>query len=418
MRTRILLTLVAACSSSIAADPPRAPEPREQKARWYEKLTVRGYGQVRYNRLGADLGLFGEKNDRYTSPLGDRSIGRRNGLSIRRARLIVQGDVTERVFVYVQPDFSNTMGDATHFVQMRDFYADVALDEKKELRLRVGQSKVPYGWENLQSSQNRLTLDRSEPINTAIPGERDLGVFAYYAPASRRALFKRLVDDGLKGSGDYGVVALGVYNGQGANQVEKNDSRHVVARVSYPFEVGGQILEAGVAGYYGKVVVPLGAGANVPRIEDASGRDVNDLRDMRAQTAFVLYPRPVGLQAEVNVGVGPETRDGVLKARSLWGGYGMLTAKIGAFMPFVRYQRYHGGRKSEINAPTSRVSEIEPGVEWQPDKAFELTVSYAYGRRTCVAESKDHTRCGYDDFKAGSTGVTGQMLRVQAQFNY
>ena len=64
------------------------------------------------------------------------------------------------------------------------------------------------------------------------------------------------------------------------------------------------------------------------------------------------------------------------------------------------------------------MSEIEPGVEWQPDKGFELTLSYAYGRRTCVAESKDQTSCGYNRVKAGSTGVTGQMLRIQAQFNY
>lgn len=442
MRTQLVLASLFLSSAAMADDapvgpsPPLAPPPPAVVApplaapapsataqpgpgtRWYDRLSVRGYAQVRYNRLGADVGLFGAGNDRYTSPLGDKSIARGSGFAVRRARLVLQGDVTDRVFVYVQPDFANTIGDATHFAQMRDFYADVALDAKKELRLRVGQSKVPYGWENMQSSQNRLPLDRSEPINSAVPGERDLGVFAYYAPASRRALLKRLVDDGLKGSGDYGVLALGVYNGQGANQVEKNDTRHVVARVSYPFELAGQILEAGVAGYYGKVAVPLGTGASVPRVVDGDGRGVNNLRDLRAGAAFVLYPRPIGVQAEYNVGEGPETRDGVLKARSLWGGYAMLTAKVGAWMPFVRYQRYHGGRKSETHAPTSRVSEVEAGLEWQLDRAFELTASYAYGSRTCVAQSKDRTTCRHGDVNAGSTSVTGQMLRVQAQFNY
>jgi phosphate-selective porin len=37
--------------------------------------------------------------------------------------------------------------------------------DTKKFRLRVGQSKVPFGFENLQSSQNRLTLDRNDALN-------------------------------------------------------------------------------------------------------------------------------------------------------------------------------------------------------------------------------------------------------------
>ncbi len=424
MRTRVVLSSLMICSSLRAREPaPRGadasdPAHAEPSPRWYERLIVRGYAQVRYNRLGADLGMFGSSNDRYTSPLGDKSLARGSGFTIRRARLVVQGDASDRVYVYLQPDFSNTVGDSTHHVQLRDLYADVAVDTKKELRFRVGQSKVPYGWENLQSSQQRAPLDRSEAISSGVPGERGIGVFAYYAPASRRALFKRLVDDGLKGSGDYGVLALGVYDGQGANQLEKNDSRHVVARLSYPFELGGQIVEAGLAAYHGKVVVPIATGARAPRLEDGSGREVNDLADTRAEAALVLYPRPLGVQLEYNVGRGPETRDGVLRARPLRGGYVMVTAKLGEVTPFVRYQQYRGGRKGELHAPTSRVSELEAGLEWRLDRALELTASYAYGRRTCVAERADRTSCGYDDVKAGSVGVTGQLLRVQAQLDY
>jgi hypothetical protein len=50
----------------------------------------------------------------------------------------------------------------------------LSFDAKKEYRVRIGQSKVPYGFENLQSSQNRLTLDRNDALNSAVVNERDL----------------------------------------------------------------------------------------------------------------------------------------------------------------------------------------------------------------------------------------------------
>jgi hypothetical protein len=93
--------------------------------------------------------------------------------------------------------------------------------------VRVGQSKPPFGFENLQSSQNRLALDRADALNSATPGERDLGAFFYYAPPEARRRSKHLVSSGLKGSGDYGVVGLGVYNGQGINQREGRRPSHM-----------------------------------------------------------------------------------------------------------------------------------------------------------------------------------------------
>ena len=64
---------------------------------------------------------------------------------------------------------------------------------------------------------------------------------------------KDLVKEGLKGSGDYGVFGLGVYNGQTANKPELNNSPHIVARASYPFEIGNQVIEPGFQGYTGNL---------------------------------------------------------------------------------------------------------------------------------------------------------------------
>jgi hypothetical protein len=47
---------------------------------------------------------------------------------------------------------------------------------QKEYRVRIGQSKVSYGFENLQSSQNRLSLDRNDALIVQLL-MRDLGAF-------------------------------------------------------------------------------------------------------------------------------------------------------------------------------------------------------------------------------------------------
>jgi phosphate-selective porin len=65
---------------------------------------------------------------------------------------------------------------------------------QKKISLRVGQSKVPFGFENLQSSQNRLTLDRNDALNSAVANERDLGAFFYASKIRER--FAMLVKDG------------------------------------------------------------------------------------------------------------------------------------------------------------------------------------------------------------------------------
>ena len=63
---------------------------------WYEPLSLRGYGQLRYNRLF-------ESNRSSTCPC-DRSIGNNQGFFLGRAGLVLSGEVHERVSIYIQPD--------------------------------------------------------------------------------------------------------------------------------------------------------------------------------------------------------------------------------------------------------------------------------------------------------------------------
>ncbi|HEU4410259.1 MAG TPA: porin [Polyangiaceae bacterium] len=371
------------------AKAPAEPKHGGEPAHWYERIKIRGYSQLRYNRLLVS-------NDDYVNPQGDRTIGKANGFSLRRARFIVFGDVHKNVSVYLQTDAANSVENLTHVVAMRDWYADLFLDDRKEARFRVGQSKVPYGFENMQSSQNRLPIDRSDPINTGAPNERDIGAFFYWETAAVRARFKRLVDSGLKGSGDYGIIGLGVYNGQGTNLREKNDNLHVVARATYPFDLGSQIVEVGVGGYTGKYVVT--------KSEDVGGAD--EFRDARGHVAITVYPQPIGFQAEYNVGVGPEldAARGVVRQGRLHGGYAMVMAHIGPAFPYVRAQTYDGGKKHETDAVNYKVREVEAGVEWHFNPAVELVAAYVQGRRTAP--------------KAPYDVESGRLLRLQLQFNY
>lgn len=369
---------------------------------WFETIGIRGYMQVRYNRLF-------ETNEQLKCEQCDKSWGENGGAFIRRMRVIISGNVHERVYIYIQPDFaSSASSTGLHFAQLRDAYFDLALDAKKTFRLRIGQSKVPFGFENLQSSQNRLALDRNDALNSSVSNERDLGMFFYWAPDKKRQLFAKLVNEGLKGSGDYGVIGFGLYNGQTANKPEANNEMHAVARISYPHQFkNGQIIEGSLQAYKGKYVLPSDLrSTGVKAVKSFS------FNDQRVAASFILFPQPFGIQAEYNIGEGPEynpSKDSI-ETQKLEGGYitlsYMLKIKKQILIPFVRAQYYDGGKKHELDARSYTVNEMEYGIEWQPFKNFELVAMYTFSERR------------FEDKKLKSNTQKGSLLRLQAQLNF
>jgi hypothetical protein len=365
---------------------------------WYENFQIRGYLQVRYNRLL-------ETNPDLECEQCDKSWGDDGAFFIRRARIIFSGQISKRVYFYIQPDFASSAGTTGNIAQFRDAYFDLGLDKENQFRIRLGQSKVPYGFENMQSSQNRLPLDRNDALNSALTNERDIGAFFYWAPKKTRTLFTSLVKDGLKGSGDYGVFAFGAYNGQTANQTEKNDNVHVVTRLSYPFKIGNQIIEPGIQAYTGKFVL-LSTSSGVKKAENS------EYLDQRAAASFILYPKPFGIQAEYNIGRGPEFNkfSDSIELQGLKGGYitlsYMLKVKNQTLIPFVRGQYYEGGKKHELDARSYKVNEYEIGIEWQPHKTFELVAMYTFSNRR------------FEDFVKQDNFQQGRLLRLQAQINF
>lgn len=401
------LTLLPSFTEAQTAGPTPEPAPaaapaEKPKKHWYETISLRGYTQIRYNNIA-------ESDSNLQCQQCDRSLGTSGGVFLRRGRLVISGDVADNVYVYIQPDFGSSVSNTSlNFLQLRDAYFDVALTPGKEHRIRVGQSKVPYGFENLQSSQNRLTLDRNDALNSGVANERDMGAFYYWAPAEIRKRFTELVSSGLKGSGDYGVVGLGGYNGQTANRPDSNRNLHAVARASYPFKLGnGQFIEPGIQGYTGRYVVASDqrtAGLILPSPE---------IGDHRVAASLVVYPQPWGFQAEGTYGEGPEFDAPSLqtKRKILRGGYVqtmyMVKLKNGhVLIPFLKGQYYKGGKKHETDARSYLVREAEGGVEWQINKALELTALYAYADRR------------YEDLATRGTRHIGGRVRLQMQVNY
>jgi hypothetical protein len=220
-------------------------------------------------------------------------------------------------------------------------------------------------------------------------------------------LFSDLVSSGLKGSGDYGIIGFGAYNGQAANNPELNDQPHIIARVTYPFVIKNQIIETSIQGYTGKYQLNkanLSTGVK-------HNADLNYL-DQRVAATFVLYPKPFGVQAEYNFGKGPEFNKATdsIEVRKLHGGYAQIMYNISfkkqTIMPFVKYQYYQGGKKHERDARSYLVNDWEFGVEWQPFKQFELVALYTISKRR------------YEDYTLPDNYQRGNLLRLQAQVNF
>lgn len=405
------------------------------RERWYEKLNIRGYAQLRYNHT-IDNDLLRSNQD--------RSISGNNDFSLRRARLVLSGQPFERVFVYIQPEFAGLVDGTEQVAVLRDFYADLFLTDSKEWRVRLGLSKVPFGFENMQSSQVRLALDRSDAIESGLINQRDLGILLYYTPSPVRERFRRLVDSGLKGSGDYGMLGIGVFNGQGVNVRDRNKDKHIVFHAMYPFEFpNGQILELGMDAYRGQFnvsttpIVPLNIALSNGQAFAPGVTNNGNYLDERIAWHVTLFPQPFGFQAEYMIGRGPELNaertDIVLE--NVRGGYLQVFYRYQCetfcqtIYPFFRVQEYYGGRKAELNSPRNSMREWELGVEYQLNRAFEFTVSYSWTQRNtpeagflpggnppgqCAVPASGFGPCLQTPYQLQS----GNLLRFQLQWNF
>jgi len=128
---------------------------------------------------------------------------------VRRARLEVNGQFFQWIDLKIEPDFTDSQ-------PLRDTYLDLKFFP--ELRLRVGQFKVPFSLEELTSDLHTDFVERSL-VNELAPSY-DRGIMGY-------------------GNIEQGVVSyfLGGFNGTGQNTSDNNGDKDGAARlVLAPFK--------------------------------------------------------------------------------------------------------------------------------------------------------------------------------------
>ena len=164
-------------------------------------VKISGYTQVRYQFL--------EEKDKIDS------------FDIRRARLDIKADVTERFDYRLQADFAGSS------VKLLD--ATIGYKVNPYLKLTAGQFKVPFSQENLASSPKLETINRSQVVEALVArgkdvignqNGRDIGVQVSGGAWKRddRALL------------DY---AFGVFNGAGINISDNNEEKDFAGRVVF-----------------------------------------------------------------------------------------------------------------------------------------------------------------------------------------
>lgn len=368
-------------------------------SRWYERITMYGYGMFRYNPTLS--------TDKPVSFYNDSSIGDNKGFFFRRIRWVVTGQVSDHVAFFIQPDLASNVSGNIYTLTMRDAYGDFMFDKNKEFRLRVGLQRVPASFDNWQASRVRMAIDRADATNSGANSERDTGLSFMWTPKIAQARYKQMLDY-MYGPGDYGALGLFVYNGQGQTNAEANADKHVGIRANWPFELpGGRLMEVGMNAYRGMFNVNMGAFSstspttlfsfNGPAGTPSRNAAKNYL-DERLNFSVYLPPQPWGFIGEFVVGRGPERNpQGIVEERALNGGYGQLHyqwkySNVGLANFYSRYQYYNGGIKFTTGAASDRgLQEVETGVAWQPDPQWEFTFAYVHMHRPNTSQTYSGT---------------------------
>jgi hypothetical protein len=197
------------------------------------------------------------------------TVGPKNNIFTRRARIEARGQISENVAVYIQPSFEggrNLSGVTTTCtstpvpagggtptltcrttgrsgLRLRDAWIDVRFSpeaSKGALYLRAGQEKRPYSRYELTSSNNLPSIERGAGQGLLARASNDLfaanGFLSHDVGASIRYEYK-LSDTRLV------TLKVGAYNGQGESLNDVNDKKSFGARatvaVTPKLEVGG-----------------------------------------------------------------------------------------------------------------------------------------------------------------------------------
>lgn len=238
---------------------------------------------------------------------------------MRRMRVVLQGNAMgPELTYYIQLAFSNQDTEPDLRLPLRDAY--VTYTQLRDLSVRFGQMKVPYGRQRVVSSSALQMVDRSL-ITAELNLDRDVGITLF----SKDFL-------GLDGKLGYNV---GVFGGDGRNRLGERFGYLTSARIeAWPFGSFDDYVEADFK-RESRPRLALGAGVaynqntNRPRstIGDPYGAGDFDYLHLGADfmfkvAGFTLQGEVMYRKADTNTRtVQIDGIDTTIHARSAWGAY-------------------------------------------------------------------------------------------------
>jgi hypothetical protein len=225
------------------------PAPVQLSAEWGKGISMKA-GELFSLQLRSriQVQVFVSVPDRAAVEAGARDEVS-NGILIRRARLVFQGHAfTPKLTYYIQLGFSNRDMERDLLIPLRDAY--ITWQPLRDLGIRFGQMKVPYGKQRVVSSSALQIVDRSI-VTAELNLDRDVGLYL---------LSEDLL--GLKGRLMYSV---GIFSGLGRNRQPGVDSLLVFGRIQInPMGDFDHLTEADlVRSWSPRLSIGLGAAHNL-----------------------------------------------------------------------------------------------------------------------------------------------------------
>jgi hypothetical protein len=315
----------------------------------------------------------------YQANLSDKGELLDNTLRMRRVRMSVEGNLSKTVSYKIQGDFSRSPMLVDAFIKYKPC---------REFAIQLGQFKTPFTIESPINPVNLEIFDYGESVK-GLTGYndvcgvgslgRDLGIMA------TGSLFPVEGEEGYK----YSIVdySLGVFNGNGANQLDNNNRKDLVGRLevhpglkaltlsgSYYYgmyrntTVEDEIAANGVA--RGKTVFPNGV-----RNRWAAGIQYNDDK-------LVLRGEYISGQTDCKIGGLDEQGDAlildqILNSKGYYAvaGYNFAIGKDKSqrLMPVLRYEHF-----DQVNsALLENTNWYTVGINYWPIKSLNFKLDYS-----------------------------------------
>ena len=290
----------------------------------------------------------------YQANLSDEGELKDNTLRMRRVRLSVDGNLAKTVSYKIQGDF-------TRSPMLVDAY--IKYKPCREFAIQLGQFKTPFTIESPINPVNLEIFDYGEAVQQLggykdVCGVgalgRDLGVMA------TGSLFPVEGEEGYK----YSIVdySIGVFNGNGANQLDNNNSKDLVGRL----DVHPGLKEITLSGsyYYGKYTKD--ENIDCTRNRWAAGAQYNDGK-------FLLRGEYIGGKTGYAPSLIPEDL-GYYNSNGYYGvvGYNFQAGEQ-KIMPVLRYEHF----TKDAGIVNGGTNWYTAGINYWPLKSVNCKLDYS-----------------------------------------